>query len=640
MADIKPTHVRINGVDYALELSAESFFEEWVESDILADSKIEGASRPAVQPRSEIRAWKIDDWSAGEGYKFLDSRNDHPSQRGYLYATNSAPGDGVIDVSVPGEVSLGLDKTVSHNPGIGAGSGPYFAVAGNNVWIAHGSLTYEQTALDTWTARTNGMNGQQINGPVSGHMSGVFIAGVRSGADGGVRRVTAAGNTSWVAESARSALVADNRVYYATIGATTSLLKRVGLDAAAAGTTMITFNGIGTTYAGAVLCAAAVGSRIYVLVGNLLEAPRLWVLENDVGREVAVFDGLRLPTTSEEGIRLMTVVNGVVYVGGYEKDIANNKVPRLDFYDGQTWGTAFRLTARTGLQIRSVSAGRQNEVLCTVGSSYNRLLRYDTTTGGVSQFAVGAAGSAPEPRDATFHEGVYYIGSTDGTSPSVVRTLTSGSGKYLSSQTIAEPTWDYDLPDTEKMLVEIEVHTADLPSGASVEVQVILDGTTTVTTDAAGATMSHVSGSRKLFTLSGASAERTFRFLQPIILLKTSNTANTPTLYSVTIRCLPIPSKLRLFECLIACKDETATDRKTGQQLNGRQIRANLETLRDSTSDRVFTFIPYIKGAGPPYEGPKETSHTVMLQPGVRNGGFSATKQGEGVMRCRFLKLG
>lgn len=642
MSGPEPSHVEIDSTRYAI---IKGSYEEWVESDVLRDTRISGASRPAFEPRPDVRTWRIDDWSAGEGHKFWDtSQDNHPSQRGFL----TIAGGQSVDVRVPGQVKLGLDgQTQSIDLGGSIGYGPFLAIVGGNLWAAYDAVTKEQTGVDTWTARTSGMNAQHIEGPVSGTMSGLFIAGVRSGADGGVRRVTSAGNTSWVAETSRSPLVADNRVYYLVRGTTTSTLKYSGLDAAVAGTVATTFAGIGSTYAGDPIQSVAIGSRIYTLIFNDGESARLWVLENGAGREICVFEGLLLKVPGSRK-QPMCVVNGVVFVAGYEINEANVKVGRVDYFDGDKPGTVFTTqylydagTMTSDFYFTGCFPGQADELIVLnnfSGGLAPGFYSYSMRTGGFARLiGDGSSGHG----SGAYIDGTYYWGHNPYPTIAntlIFRSLSSGSGKYVPQATITEPIWDGDMPDTEKILREIEVQTETLASGTSVEVQVVLDGTTSVTTDANGAAMAHSSGTRTIFTVSGTSTERAFRFLTPKILLKTSNTANTPILYSVTYRFTPVATKLRFFEFELDCMNETATHRRTGRQLTGSKIKATLEALRDSTSNRIFTFTPYIKGSDAPWPGPTETQHNAMFVGGIPNGKFSVNEKGQGVFRMRLQK--
>lgn len=647
-----PSMVELDGGHYQI---GENSYKEWVESSYQAQPGIAGSSRPAENPRPDVRTWRLDDWSAGEGHKFYVSEQGHPSQRGYFTSTLAAG----VDVLPAGQVRLGLVAATTLSIAAGT-TGPYLAVANGTVWVAYDSTTKELTTLaatiagDVWTARTSGMNAQVIRGVHSGvgHMNAIWLAGDRSAGDGGVRRVTSSGSTQWVAESAWSPCPANNRIYYSTRGTDTSTLKQSGLDAAAAGTTVVTFNGVGSTPGGWTRQNIAVGSKIYTLLWNSgLESPRLWEYDGNAGREVAVFEGFRIDNTGLQTYTApMCVVDGVLFLAGYDRSpqMGGNQIPRLDYFDGERIGTALRLERRldtdvantatatptSGLRFMGCAAGDEHSVVLT--DEENGIWRYSLLTGGIWRLGVstttGAGGAVLEHNGSIFYAAQPGVGGVD-------RTLVSGSGKYPASASLWGPFWDFDLPDTEKILTEIELQ-ANLPANTSIEVAFILDNDTVITTDAAGATMSMTVTGRKKFTISGASVERNFRFLMPKIILKTSDTSATPVLYSMTLRCIPVPNVVRFFEFDIDLQDETASDRKTGQQLTGAKQRALLDALRDSTSNRLFTFTPLYLSTGSPYPGPSGTQHTVMLAANTQNGIFESSDRGEGRMRLRLMKVG
>lgn len=877
---VRSSHVEVDGTKYRI---VGGTYREWTEPGIIRQASITGSDRPRANPRPEILTWMIDNWSAGESpdFEVYNPEEGHPSQRGY-FKTDAASGFLVeegIDVSTPGKVTLGPTVATSLTVNATATTGPHLGITGGQLWVAYNAVTQElttantDTTADAWTARTNGMNLQNITGPVSGHMGGLFIAGTRSGVDGGVRRVTSSGNTSWAAESGIGVLAADNRVYYHTRGTTTSTLKRSGLDTAAGGTTVVTFNGVGSTYNGEPLCSVAIGSRIYTLLVNSGEDPRLWEFDGTVGKEVAVFEGLRTVSTLWDAStprEFMAEVNGTIFVCGYEvrggggssqtqitlrdsteatvtpaatsialprPTIESGDVVLIGVYgeassftfglpsgftsirdtsvevsparrlmsaykiitnvadepssyvvttsaaaimygvaasysgvatlnpvdvssensatsgttltassvttsgtnrmlvswmgvgtssaapttpsgftsreDGSTGGDGGRLSdsrqaaagasgaktatvpesspwgahlialspvpavlpsdpqaridyyapasgdkgsirGRTGGFFSACAPGALNELVLIGGTSTAdglSIWRYSFETGGLSQFANLISFASGDTTAGThggksirFLNGVYYVGhaETAGTDTiNVYRTLLAGSRYPTREARIILPTWDFGTSG-KKILKAIEIITEDLPDNTSVKVSFIADDGTEISTNASDATISHTSGTRTRHVISDADTERTFRYLTPIIALSTTDATAAPAALSVTLEAEQVPTNIRIFEFALDFSDQSSGHRTPGRQMTGRGQLGTLRTLRDSTSNHVFTFTPLYADTMPSkgYPGPTDTQLTVMWDPSIQqNGLFEATSPGEGRMLCRFREV-
>jgi hypothetical protein len=628
---MKPSHVAVDGVTYEID-EGERAFRVIYEPQVVRQGEIPGTSRPSQNARPDELGYVWDDWSAGEGHKFLVDEPGHPSKRGYFSAS------GPVDVRKKGQLSLGYTVQTS-KASTTTTLGPYLAVAGGNIFVAGADLTRGMQYLNAgvWTDIGGAVDCNGSRGGISPHHSGVFTA---NGAD--VHRVTTAAAVSWNTDNGIAPLAADNRIYYGIPGTTTSTLRRVGLDAAAAGATMTTFNGVGSTYSGAPIASAAVGSRIYTLLANTGEDPRLWVLENDVGREVAVFTGLRV-NVGDPGEQQMCVVNGIVFVCGWELSQAGLEVARLDYYDGQVWGTAGSLahrntTSTSNTRFTCVVPGAKNElVLGQVEDASQlsaRLMAYDLTTGGLSCFQWGAGGaSAVKVCSAALLDGKYYMAMSGG-STAIERTPPVGSGPYFNSVSVIGPVHDFGYPLTAKTMSEVEIHCETLPTGATARVEFIMDGTTTVNQDATGSDMTISSGTRAKFTVSDHDTERTFRYFQPKVQLNQGGSSeNTPIVYSIAYKCRAA-EKAKFYEVRVnGRRNETP-----GAAISGALAMQTLKTLTESTSNRIASFVPWFLGApAPSPRGTQGSGTTESVQ--IDAASFDLDKQGEGTATLRLKVL-
>lgn len=642
--------------EFTVELDeAEDAFEVIYEQVVVQQADLSGESRPSKNARPDDLTYTKSDWSQGEGYKSWDGSSGHPSQKGF-YRTASIGGAGAedaVETYIPGQVSLGLyaGGNVNLQRDISPTGPIYLTLSGGNVWAVYDSTTDYIDSTDViwgagWTNVTSGMGAQTIVGPITPHHSGIFIAGARSGADGGLRRITTGGNTSWAAENASSPLAADNRVYYVQRGTTTTLIKRSGLDAAATGSTVYTINGVGSSYSGSAICMAAVGSRIYIVTCNDNESARLHIIEGDVGREVAVLDGLRIPAvesgySTNNAFNRICVINGVVFIAGAQDisgagtagGLATQTRPRVDYWDGSSWGTAVFIDWRESqwggaFDASCIFPGRRNELLIGTTSG---IFRYDLLNGSVARYIHSDA-----LVDIT--SGVYVNGrailATGHTSIDIISTAASGSGRHVEEATIEEPISDFQYPGIEKVLSTLTIETEALASGTSVEFSILLDDTTTITTDASGTTLAHTTGTRTTFTLSDHDTERICRWVQPKVILKTSNTANTPILKKWVLTARGA-SKQKFYQFRVNGRGKNLTPTKA---ITGAKAMQTLRTLTENTSNRVVNLTPSYLSAPPPQERGNaggSTSESVVIEAAR----FSLNNQGEGTATLRVACL-
>lgn len=654
--------VTINGVDYEVDPTS---YEEWFGSESAREQYIVGTSRLGKSLEPYLLEWIMDNWSAGEGWDHLDPTPGHPSQRGWSGARTILEPPGA-DITIPGQLRPGFLMQNSLADAATATAGPYLVPADGNLWVVYSDATTTTTKytsdLASWNDVADGMGAQGIIGPPSAHANGIFIAGPRSGADGGLRRITTGGNTSWSATSCRSPLAADNRVYALQRGTTTSTRQYSGLDAAATLVTASTFNGIGSTYSSAPICQVAWGSTIYSLLAADNGAPRLWAAKGtEPGAEVAVFEGMRV-TASETGLQVMAIVNGVVFIGGWSADTGN---PMIQLFDGQETDVITRETGALNSADRTITClapGKPGELLIGVSIASNfvneqcELWRYDLAQGSLSCIArresLATWTGIPDITSAAWFKGRYVMAfnATPAAGSATVHVdatdnIYSTTADRLTDCEFAMPTWDFGYPTVEKILDSVELQTKALPANASVEFGYALDGASpaVTSTDGAGNAVSHATddAGRTKFFMSDFDSERIFRFMQPGIQLTSSTGSAFPTLYRVVIRALPIPSSIRFFEFDLILRQEDADNRIIGRTRSGDDLAADLYTLFTNTSNRIVKFVPLIKDSPQPHQGPTETEHSVILAPGMeRNAHYRSTGPGEGRMRVRFMKVG
>src|SRR6266566_8898749 len=124
-----PVGVELNGVPFTIvdrQDLEEHYPYSWrpyvetIEQHVIQSAELSGSSRPAKSTRPDELNWRLDDWSGGEGFKFLDASDDANFAR-YYYS------DGAVNVTTKGQVSLGYLLGDSNNLGATTRkTGPFF----------------------------------------------------------------------------------------------------------------------------------------------------------------------------------------------------------------------------------------------------------------------------------------------------------------------------------------------------------------------------------------------------------------------------------------------------------------------------------------------------------------------------------
>lgn len=580
------SHVVISGKAYLLDA-----YEEIGKSTILRQGDVAGSTQTEREARPETLAWKLDEWSGGEGVEVFDpSEESHKSR----YKTSTA----AVDVSTRGKISLGRDVTDSL-ASTAATTGPFLVQAGGNPWVGYGGTLKERTTSpDTWTTRTSGMTRIKGMDTLAGH---VYMGGHNEVMR---RRSAGAGPTQVTTNNGQCPIVSQGYLWWFNFTSATGVLdlRRAALVASSftfAGTQMGT---VSYDFPGASVVSSPVsyGPNIFFVIqpSETSDEARLMVFDGNAVVERKKFpEGFRIYDTLNP-VQSVAAMNDTIFVAGFYNQGSTTDAS-VEWVDARGFsGNLGNIRKGTALKAVSVTNTSRNELL--VGLSDGKVFRYDMGTGGISLFA--DLGSGKAVYDAVAQDGYYYYGWSDATNIGVKR-----SSNYVASSTVTHPIWHFGYPAADKILYEIEVQTETLASGASVEIQVVVDDTTTVTTDINGATMAHTSGARSRFTLN-----TTGRFFQPKIVLKTSNTANTPVLLNVTLRA-QANNKISYYMLDLDLTDQHGGHRVPGRAITGRKAASELRALKDAGG--TFSMVlPYRSPDNPyPHEATTANTKTVMF---------------------------
>lgn len=143
--------------------------------------------------------------------------------------------------------------------------------------------------------------------------------------------------------------------------------------------------------------------------------------------------------------------------------------------------------------------------------------------------------------------------------------------------------YDFDLPGTQKALVDITVITDPLPANTSIQLQYSLDGDAfagsglDITTDGATST-----------TFSFATSNLLFYELELRILLNSTTTSATPTVRSVTARAFPT-SVQEYWDIDVDLNPQRYEVSSGGDQVTPQAIIAALENLKTAQATVTFT---------------------------------------------------
>jgi hypothetical protein len=175
--------------------------------------------------------------------------------------------------------------------------------------------------------------------------------------------------------------------------------------------------------------------------------------------------------------------------------------------------------------------------------------------------------------DSTNTGGVVWVAGSVGT----YRQSSIADGSSLTTSV-----FDYGLPGFIKTLRSVQVMTDDLPTGASVtiEVQVDQDGTFVPIG-------THSSGSQATFIVSNSEATTEFKTLQVRVKLNSAGGTTTPVVKAVIVEALALEFE-EFFDLIIRTEDEDVPDHVQDQTLKGGDFTQKLWALRRSRSPLTF----------------------------------------------------
>jgi hypothetical protein len=346
---------------------------------------------------------------------------------------------------------------------------------------------------------------------------------------------------------------------------------------------------------------------VYALVGVDNERLSVYTWAGDGSLESTALhewsrlpDDLRIPPGSR---RQMVVLNGVVFIGGFFDDPQGNEdQAALLWATDQGNGLVGRIRERgTNEQIRALHTTIDNQVL--FGTNKGKVYAYNMSTGGFYEFASGLA-ATDLVQSFCYDAGQYFVATLASGAGEIFATLKSGTGKHPASVKVEGSRWNFDARE-KKMLLSVSVEGV-FPSDTSADLSFITDDGSEITTDAAGATMTASTTGTTTFTISSASVERAFRWLQPIITLKTSDTSKTPIVQAVRARATTM-TKEKYLLCRVALGGRTPKRHVTASKAG-----AELEALADSDSNHIVTIKPYWEKAPPPHVRATDTYSCII----------------------------
>lgn len=639
----RPTHVQINGKDYSL-VEGEGSFENSGEPRLVQQGDIAGASRPSKTARPDILSWKWDDWSLGEGTRFV--RSDDPD-------TFSAyqDSDDAVDIAMVGELRRGRNgatltnslttaaRAVLARGQIGSSGFGYLSYdSSTNVRLGLlTTTTMTDVALITSVSAIRGQPvsvGARVWVPTS---TGLFMY------DGAVTDWT-----STLSGEHSNPVISSGRLYFTRDVTAGTELYQASLETA-------NQHVLVGTIAGEVksACTESDGDNVYVLVSNSSDSSFLYRWDGTALTEFAAVP--HYFRTSQLKRPTMRAVNGVLFVGGYIP--ADNSTefdqPCLLFFTESESGIVvtmetLRLRTAGARRITALEVGPKDTLLIgleapTGAALTDLVMAYDLRTGGFSHYM--RPDSLSSATNSLHVSSFFFAG---GSTSFLVNHLSASNtvlgfrekGRDATTK-VAGPIWDFDLPEEEKILLSAEVHTSALAAGDIVELSFVLDDSTVITTDATEAANSlrHETdgATRKNFTMTDTGTERIFRFLEPRVeITGTGATQGTtgPTVYSVSMRATTAGTQ-QFLNARISLSNQSGKSRVPGRSVTARKQQEELEALFTSTSNRVFDVKPFYEKPGGQY--PKTSDTYVCVLHSYR---FIYDRPGEGECAVTFRVIG
>lgn len=623
----QPSGIDLNNVRYLLREGNDSFAIIY-ESALVRRREVVGAERgSAEQSRLDLLTWRWDNWSRGEGQRWINTSLKETFNRYFKSG-------GAVDIRRWGVLKLGLaasqETLASAATTFSATVAPRMITAGKP-WVFYDTSAQRKSG-GAWATVATGLTAN-ISGHLAALNSRVFV-----GSTNMIRRVTSAANSQWVASKGQNLVIGgkDMELFYAfTTTDEKVTIRSVPIQpSSSAPFTPVdenTIPGIDESVA-----MAADGNDIYALVSVDEEMPFLFKLRKKAsGNDFKPFG--RFPPAffvQNNKREVMWVVNGIVFVGGYfTNPFTNVDDPALLWFTNSAAGVVGVIRERgTNEQIKAMFPTIDNEIL--MATTKGKVYSYSLSTGGFYEFASGMA-ATDDVTSMTYSKGVFYFAVWDGsTTGAVWATKTSGTGKYPSSVKVESSQWDYDLPDDKKVALSISV-CGVFPTSTSCDVSLEFDDGSEITTDSAGATMTANTTGITTFTLSDNDTERTFLWAKVNLTLKTSDTSKTPTIYYSTLRSTTA-TRVKFIECKVDLSDHRLDGRRVPERaVTGALALQEIETLLDSTSNTVLVLKPYFEKAAPPSQRTTDT-YNVIFDEAV----ITEDTPGSGQAQLRFRVVG
>ena len=609
---VRPSGIDINGELYHLVDGPDAYTLVYEPALIRARNRF-GTPTTQEVTRTDILEWAWSDWSRGEGQRWVDpDKGDHVFKQ-YLRS------NGAVDVRIPGQLRLGLACTETLDLGASPGSAPHLVV-GTLPVVVYGT-NWRKFSGGSWGSALSTGSAQPVRGRVSAANGKIFV-----GTSTDIRRLKTGDetNTQWVSTEGRPVLVADKRVYVADAGTDKTVLRRVSLSSSGSGTDVTDLDGYEET-----VDIMNDGTTIFVLLGSDSEKPMLYSGQGTKGatyvEQVRLPDSFFVPQRFRE---VMTVLNGVLFIGGYfDNPHSASDDPALLWVKGNNTGIVGRIRERgQSEQIISVFSTIDNEVL--MGTNVGNVYAYNMATGGFYQFADGIDATA-DVFSMCYDKGRFHFATND-TNAKLWATTKSGSGKYPSEVEVRGSRWALGTTE-EKLFLDVTIG-GSFPTNTSAEFSFLLNDGTEITTDADGNTMS-ATANATTFTISNATNERTFRWIEPRITLKTTDTSVTPIIYGVSMR-FTTTRKVKFIECTVDLNDDNPRLRLPHRAITGAKASQELRDLIENENDKIVDIKPYFEKAHPPHPRDAET-HPVILD----QGRIEYEEHGRGKARLRFRVL-
>ena len=271
--------------------------------------------------------------------------------------------------------------------------------------------------------------------------------------------------------------------------------------------------------------------------------------------------------------------------------------------------------------ITSTDASRMDRTffLAPTGSASNywTLFTIDLLTGAI--FGGPEFAAVRDPNSVVDFLGRTFVSENKGSSNTqTYRT----AGTYSTSGELITSVHDFDIGE-EKTLMSIRLSTEPLPANTAVQVyyQDDQDGTWT-----SAGTYDTDSGTGTTFKISTDSSSVKFRNLQLKIKLTTSDTAATPVVRSVQVRCTPT-EYVREWDMLLDISDEDA--QAQGRAFTGSQLIDYLKA--EATNENIIQFD---NGYETPTSGSYD-EHDVM----IREYNINLTSAGQGVASIKVREV-